>query len=77
MHRAFGASNVDAPYTHWGSAFKAAAAELGLPVGDYARSRPPQPPLPDEMRAAVRAAYEVAGLIAGESRNDRAAVQSR
>ena len=63
LHRAFGASNVEAPYTHWGSAFKAAAAELGLPVGDYARSRPPQPPLPEEMKGQVRAAYEAAGLL--------------
>lgn len=65
LHRAFGASNVEAPYIHWGSAFKAAAAELGLPVGSYARSRPPQPPLPQSMRDAVRAAYERAGLLAG------------
>jgi 4-hydroxy-tetrahydrodipicolinate synthase len=64
LHAAFGASNVEAPYTHWGSAFKAAAAELGLPVGDYPRSRPPQPPLPDEMRAAIREAYGWAGLLA-------------
>jgi 4-hydroxy-tetrahydrodipicolinate synthase len=63
LHRAFGASNVEAPYTHWGSAFKTAAAQLGLPVGDYARSRPPQPPLPDAMKAAVRAAYEAIGFI--------------
>ncbi len=63
LHRAFGASNVEAPYTHWGSAFKAAAAELGLPVGDYPRSRPPQPALPDEMRAEVRAAYEAVGFL--------------
>jgi 4-hydroxy-tetrahydrodipicolinate synthase len=63
LHRAFGASNVEAPYTHWGSAFKAAAAELGLPVGDYPRSRPPQPPLPDAMRMAVREAYKAAGLL--------------
>jgi 4-hydroxy-tetrahydrodipicolinate synthase len=63
LHRAFGASNLDAPYTHWGSAFKAAAAELGLPVGDYPRSRPPQPPLPPEMRAAVRAAYGAVGFL--------------
>jgi 4-hydroxy-tetrahydrodipicolinate synthase len=41
LHRSFGASNVESTYSHWGSAFKAAAAELGLPVGDYARSRPP------------------------------------
>jgi 4-hydroxy-tetrahydrodipicolinate synthase len=63
LHRAFGASNVEAPYSHWGSAFKAAAAELGLPVGDYPRSRPPQPPLPVAMQQAVRAAYQAAGLL--------------
>jgi 4-hydroxy-tetrahydrodipicolinate synthase len=63
LHSAVGASNTEAIYTHWGSAFKAAAAELGLPVGSYARSRPPQPPLPDAARAAVRAAYERAGLV--------------
>jgi 4-hydroxy-tetrahydrodipicolinate synthase len=63
LHRAFGASNVESTYSHWGSAFKAAAAQLGLPVGDYARSRPPQPPLPDAMKAAIRAAYEAAGLV--------------
>ncbi len=64
LHAAFGASNVEAPYLHWGSAFKAAAAELGLPVGDYPRSRPPQPALPDPMRAAIRAAYQRAALVA-------------
>jgi 4-hydroxy-tetrahydrodipicolinate synthase len=63
LHRAFGASNVEAPYTHWGSAFKVAARELGLPVGDYARSRPPQPPLPEAMVHAVRDAYRAAGLV--------------
>ena len=63
LHGAFGASNVDAVYTHWGSAFKAAAHELGLPVGNYDRSRPPQPPLPDLQKAAIRAAYTAIGLI--------------
>jgi len=63
LHAAFGASNVEAAYLHWGSAFKAAAAELGLPVGDYPRSRPPQPALPDSMRAAIRDAYQRAGLV--------------
>lgn len=63
LHRAFGASNVDAPYIHWGSAFKAAAYELGLPVGDYPRSRPPQPALPDAMRALVHEAYRQSGLL--------------
>ena len=67
LHRAFGASNVESTYSHWGSAFKAAAAELGLPVGDYARSRPPQPPLPDDMRSAIRAAYEAAGFLGDQS----------
>jgi 4-hydroxy-tetrahydrodipicolinate synthase len=62
LHAAFGASNVEAPYIHWGSAFKTAAAELGLPIGDYRRSRPPQPPLPDEMVQAVKLAYRRAGL---------------
>jgi 4-hydroxy-tetrahydrodipicolinate synthase len=64
LHRAFGASNVEAPYTHWGSAFKAAARELGLPIGDYPRSRPPQPPLPKGLAGAVHQAYRSAGLVA-------------
>jgi 4-hydroxy-tetrahydrodipicolinate synthase len=64
LHRAFGASNIEAVYTHWGSAFKAAAQELGLPVGNYARSRPPQPPISDTGRTAIRTAYQAAGLRA-------------
>lgn len=63
LHHAFGASNVDAPYKHWGSAFKAAAAALGLPVGDYPHSRPPQPPLPPAMVAEVEEAYKKMGYI--------------
>jgi 4-hydroxy-tetrahydrodipicolinate synthase len=63
LHAAFGASNVEAAYSHWGSGFKAAARELGLPVGDYDRSRPPQPPLPEDAVEAVRAAYRAAGLL--------------
>lgn len=63
LHGAFGASNVEAPYLHWGSAHKAAANELGLPVGSFGRSRPPQPALPEEMRAAIRVAYQRAGLL--------------
>ena len=66
LHRAFGASNVDAPYLHWGSAFKAAARELGLPVGDFARSRPPQPPIPESASFAIRQAYERCGLVPAE-----------
>ncbi len=64
LHHAFGASNVEAPYLHWGSAFKCAAAELGLPVGSYPFSRPPQPPLPEQTKAAIRQAYQRAGLVA-------------
>ncbi len=67
LHGAFGASNVEAVYTHWGSAFKAAAQELGLPVGNYARSRPPQPPLPEAQKAAIRSAYTAIGLIPATS----------
>ena len=67
LHGAFGASNVDAVYTHWGSAFKAAAHELGLPVGSYARSRPPQPPLPEVQKAAIRSAYGAIGLVQAAS----------
>jgi 4-hydroxy-tetrahydrodipicolinate synthase len=66
LHGAFGASNVEATYTHWGSAFKAAAAILGLPVGDYPRSRPPQPALPAASVEAIRVAYEKIGLVPGD-----------
>jgi 4-hydroxy-tetrahydrodipicolinate synthase len=48
-------------FTHWGEAFKVAAAALGLPVGDYPHSRPPQAILPAEARVQIRAAYEKAG----------------
>ena len=34
-------------FTHWGGAFKYAASLLGLPIGDYPHSRPPQAELPD------------------------------
>ena len=51
-------------FTHWGSAFKYAASLLGLPIGDYPHSRPPQAELPDEGRAQIRTAYQRLGLIA-------------
>jgi 4-hydroxy-tetrahydrodipicolinate synthase len=63
LHHAFGASNVEAPFTHWGSAFKAAASTLGLDVGSYPRSRPPQPPLPAPMVAEVREVYQKMGFV--------------
>jgi 4-hydroxy-tetrahydrodipicolinate synthase len=50
-------------FTHWGGAFKYAASALGLPVGDYPESRPPQAPLPDEARTQIRNAYHQVGLI--------------
>jgi 4-hydroxy-tetrahydrodipicolinate synthase len=50
-------------FTHWGSAFKYAASVLGLPVGDYPHSRPPQAKLPDEAKAQVSAAYRQLGLV--------------
>src|SRR6478735_2894291 len=51
-------------FTHWGSAFKYAASVLGLPIGDYPHSRPPQAELPDKGRAQIRTAYQRLGLIA-------------
>ena len=51
-------------FTHWGAAFKYAASLLGLPVGDYPDSRPPQALLPDSAREQIRAGYRRFGLIA-------------
>jgi 4-hydroxy-tetrahydrodipicolinate synthase len=50
-------------FTHWGGAFKYAASVLGLPVGDYPHSRPPQAKLPDEARAQIQTAYRRLGLV--------------
>lgn len=52
-------------FTHWGGAFKYAASLLGLPIGSYAHSRPPQAKLPEEARELMRMAYCRLGLIAG------------
>ena len=41
-------------FTHWGGAFKYAASVLGLPIGDYPHSRPPQAELPAEGKAQTR-----------------------
>ena len=49
-------------FTHWGEAFRYAASVLGLPVGDYPHSRPPQAILPEEAKVQIRTAYENAGL---------------
>ena len=50
-------------FTHWGGAFKHAASVLGLPVGNYPHSRPPQAKLPDEARAQIQTAYRRLGLV--------------
>lgn len=52
-------------FTHWGGAFKYAASLLGLPIGSYPHSRPPQAKLPDEAREQLRSAYRRLGLIEG------------
>lgn len=50
-------------FTHWGGAFKHAAAVLGLPIGDYPHSRPPQAVLPEVAKAQIEAAYQRLGLV--------------
>jgi 4-hydroxy-tetrahydrodipicolinate synthase len=57
-------------FTHWGAAFRHAASVVGLPVGDYPESRPPQAVLPDEARQQITAAFEQVGL-AGQAVPDR------
>ncbi len=50
-------------FTHWGGAFKYAASVLGLPIGDYPHSRPPQAEFPAEGKAQIDAAYRRFGLV--------------
>ncbi len=50
-------------FTHWGGAFKYAASVLGLPIGDYPESRPPQAKLPEQAKLQIREAYRRFGLI--------------
>ncbi|GLP83106.1 dihydrodipicolinate synthase family protein [Mycobacterium antarcticum] len=50
-------------FTHWAGAFKYAASLLGLPIGDYPHSRPPQAVLPDAAKVQIRSAYERFGLV--------------
>ena len=49
-------------FTHWGDAFKCAAEAMGLPIGDYPHSRPPQAILPEHAKAQIRRVYEAVGL---------------
>ena len=48
-------------FTHWGEGFRYAASVIGLPVGDYPHSRPPQAILPEAAKAQIRKAFENAG----------------
>jgi 4-hydroxy-tetrahydrodipicolinate synthase len=52
-------------FTHWGGAFKCAASLLGLPVGSYPHSRPPQAHLPQAAKTQIRHAYTRLGLLEG------------
>jgi 4-hydroxy-tetrahydrodipicolinate synthase len=56
-------------FTHWGESFKLAASLIGLPVGDYPYSRPPQGRLPEEAKAQIRNAYTRAGLLGAANRS--------
>jgi 4-hydroxy-tetrahydrodipicolinate synthase len=49
-------------FTHWGGAFKCAAAQLGLPVGDFPDSRPPQQALTEGVAKSIREIYEASAL---------------
>jgi 4-hydroxy-tetrahydrodipicolinate synthase len=49
-------------FTHWGEAFKYAASVIGLPVGDYPHSRPPQGVLPERAKTQISRALHDAGL---------------
>lgn len=50
-------------FTHWGGAFKYAASLLGLPIGAYPHSRPPQAELPAEAKTQIANAYRRLGLL--------------
>ncbi len=49
-------------FTHWGEAFKYGAHVVGLPIGDYMGSRPPQGVLPQEGKDQIRAGITAAGM---------------
>ena len=49
-------------FTHWGEGFRYAASVIGLPVGDYPHSRPPQAILPEAAKEQIRTTFENAGL---------------
>lgn len=49
-------------FTHWDEVIKYTASVLGLPVGSWPHSRPPQAILPEHAKTQIREAYERAGL---------------
>lgn len=49
-------------FTHWAGAIKHAASVLGLPIGDYPHSRPPQAVLPEVAKAQIDKAYRNLGI---------------
>ncbi|HEX4532337.1 MAG TPA: dihydrodipicolinate synthase family protein [Acidimicrobiia bacterium] len=49
-------------FSHWGEAFRYAATVVGLPMGDYPHSRPPQAILPEVAKEQIRALYESVGF---------------
>ena len=49
-------------FSHWGEAFRYSAAVIGLPMGDYPHSRPPQGILPEAAKAQIRDLYESVGF---------------
>jgi 4-hydroxy-tetrahydrodipicolinate synthase len=50
-------------FTHWGACYRHAAKLLGLPVGSYPESRPPQAFLPQQARDDIRTVYESLGMV--------------
>jgi 4-hydroxy-tetrahydrodipicolinate synthase len=48
--------------THWGEVVKVGASTIGLPVGDYPYSRPPQARLGEQGRKEIAEVFIAAGL---------------
>jgi 4-hydroxy-tetrahydrodipicolinate synthase len=55
-------------FTHWGESFKYAASVIGLPIGDYPHSRPPQGILPEAAKVQIKRALDNAGFSGGAAR---------
>jgi len=50
-------------HTHWGSVNKYVASLLGMPVGDFPHSRPPQTRMPEDLKQRIREIYVKVGFI--------------